>query len=90
MEESEEALADRATTLIAEHEWHRLKNDDLKFNFGDTEEVVYADDPNAFRAFDNSISDGFVSSQLRRCQFELHEWDAANSVTFDGEKESFH
>ena len=54
------------------------------------QEIIYADDLNAFRNFLNSVSNDFVLSQLRRCQFELHEWGAANSVTFHGEKESFH
>ena len=54
------------------------------------QEIIYADDLNAFRLFLNSISNDFVLSQLRRCQFELHEWGAANSVTFDAEKKSFH
>ena len=54
------------------------------------QEVIYADDLNAFRTFLNSVSNDFVISQLRRCQFELHEWGAANCVTFDPEKESFH
>ena len=54
------------------------------------QEIIYADDLNAFRCFLNSVSNEFVLSQLRRCQFELHEWGAANSVTFDAEKESFH
>ena len=54
------------------------------------QEITYADDLNAFRSFLNSISNEFVLSQFRRCQFELHEWGAANSVIFDVEKESFH
>jgi len=54
------------------------------------QEVIYADDLNAFRVFLNSVSNDFVLCQLRRCQFELHQWGAANCVTFDSEKESFH
>ena len=54
------------------------------------QEIIYADDLNAFRHFLNSISNEFVLCQLRRSQFKLHEWGAANSVTFDAEKESFH
>ena len=42
------------------------------------------------RTFLNCVSNDFVVTQLRRCQFELHEWGAANCVTFDPEKESFH
>ena len=36
------------------------------------------------------MSSEFVLSEVRSCQFKLHEWGAANSVTFDVEKESFH
>jgi hypothetical protein len=53
-------------------------------------EVIFADDLNAFREFANNISNDFILTQLKRCQFELHEWGAANSITFDEKKESFH
>ena len=45
---------------------------------------------NAFQEFDTAISNEFVVNQLKRCQQELHEWGAANSVTFDPKKESLH
>ena len=54
------------------------------------QEVIYADDLNAFREFLNSVSNEFIVSQLQRCQFELHRCVAANCVTFDSDKESFH
>ena len=53
-------------------------------------EIMYADDLNAYRVFTNGTSNDFVLGQLRRCQLELHEWGAANSVTFEQTKESFH
>ena len=51
---------------------------------------MYADDLNAYREFDNSVSNDFILVQNRRCQFELHEWRKANAVTFEPSKESFH
>ena len=54
------------------------------------QEIIYADDLNAYREFLNNVSNDFVISQLRRCQHELHEWGRANSVTFEPSKESFH
>ena len=54
------------------------------------EEVIFADDLNAFRAFDNSSPLDFLLEQLSRVQCELHSWGQANGVTFEPEKESFH
>ena len=54
------------------------------------QEVIYADDLNAFRMFSNETSNDFILEQLHRVQVELHEWGAANGVTFDANKESFH
>ena len=53
-------------------------------------EVIYADDLNAFRDFLNNVTNEFILVQLQRCQLQLHEWGAANCVTFDASKESFH
>ena len=38
------------------------------------QEIIYADDFNVFYTFLDSVSNEFVSSQARRCQFEVHEW----------------
>ena len=51
------------------------------------QEVIYADDLNAYREFCNSVSGDFI---MHRCQHELHEWGAANCVTFDASKQSLH
>jgi hypothetical protein len=54
------------------------------------QEVIHADDLNAFRMFFKETSNDFILEQLHRVQVELHEWGAANGVTFDANKESFH
>jgi len=54
------------------------------------EEVIFADDLNAFRSFDNSVPLEFLLEQLKRCQDEVHLWGIANGVTFEQRKESFH
>ena len=37
------------------------------------QEVIYADDLNAFRMFSNETSNDFILEQLHRVQVELHE-----------------
>jgi len=54
------------------------------------EEVIFADDLNAFKEIDNSISDDLAMSWARECQTSLHRWGAANRAVFDPGKESFH
>ena len=54
------------------------------------EQIIFADDFNCFRFFDNNIDIDFVLGQLSRVQDEVHKWGAANGVTFEASKESFH
>eukprot|EP00959_Pyramimonas_sp_CCMP1952_P445438 9326250-Pyramimonas_sp.AAC.1 len=54
------------------------------------EEVIFADDLDAFKEIDNSISDDLAISWARECQASLHRWGAANRAVFDPGKESFH
>ena len=54
------------------------------------EEIIFADDLNCFRSFDNQVNLDFVLEQLTRVQEEVHKWGSANGVTFEGTKESFH
>ena len=44
------------------------------------QEVIYADDLNAFRVFLNSVSNDFVLSQLHRSQCELQQRVATNCL----------
>ena len=53
-------------------------------------EVVYADDLNAFKEFDASTDNDSILTSCRSCQKNLHDWGAANAVTFDPGKESMH
>ena len=52
-------------------------------------EVVYADDLNAFRAFQPNIDNAAINVDLRKAQTELHSWGRANQVKFDAGKEGF-
>ena len=54
------------------------------------DEVIFADDLNAFRNFVNSVPLNFVLEQLERCQSQVHLWGQANGVTFEPSKESLH
>ncbi len=53
-------------------------------------EIVYADDLNAFRSFNNTHANGNILSKLKEVQDELHRWGHANRVTFDADKGSMH
>ena len=44
-------------------------------------EIVFADNLNCFRQFDQGAPDEVVMNELRECQRALHEWGSANSVT---------
>ena len=50
------------------------------------QEIVFADDLNAFRAFPLQTlnHDLFIASQT--CQAELHSWGAANQIELDSAK----
>ena len=54
------------------------------------DEVVYADDLNAFRPILPCVSNPAAQGMMSECQSALHEWGRADSVTFDSGKESFH
>ena len=54
------------------------------------EEVVFADDLNAYRVFPSSMNNSNIKKSLDGCQLELHKWGAANQVVFDSTKESKH
>ena len=53
-------------------------------------EIVYADDLNAFRPFPLATSNAEVLGQVARCQDRLHTWGEANGVEFDPSKENSH
>jgi hypothetical protein len=54
------------------------------------EEVVFADDLNAFKAFDNAVPNEELLAESTVCQIKLHGWGLANRVKFDPKKESHH
>ena len=53
-------------------------------------DVIYADDLNAFRAFDAATENDEILAECSKCQSTLHRWGVANAVTFDPGKESMH
>ena len=54
------------------------------------EEVVFADDLNAFREFGSGTPNEEIFVAVDKCQDELHAWGRANQVSFDPAKESKH
>jgi hypothetical protein len=53
-------------------------------------ETIFADDLNAFRAFDHDTGNEHILHTLHQCQKSLHDWGQANQVLFDAAKETFH
>ena len=54
------------------------------------QEIVFADDLNAFRLVDAGLTDDEVLILMSVCQQKLHSWGEANGVCFDSSKESMH
>jgi hypothetical protein len=51
------------------------------------EEIVFADDLNAWQKFEAGTSAGTMLTAMSGCQKEVHDWGDANQVTFDAAKE---
>ena len=56
----------------------------------DFTEIIYADDLNAFKAYENRTSNETIFSDMYDVQGNLQRWGRANRVSFDAAKESFH
>ena len=54
------------------------------------EEIIFADDLNAFREYPKEAKDETILQDMSNCQKELHSWGRANQVEFDPGKESSH
>ncbi|CAE8602818.1 unnamed protein product [Polarella glacialis] len=54
------------------------------------DENIFADDLNCFKVFDRRAPNDEVYAEPQSRQSSLHRWGAANQVTFDPGKESFH
>ena len=54
------------------------------------EEVIYADDLNAFKILPGCTSNDTAIQAIDKVQVELHSWGRANQVSFDASKESKH
>ena len=62
----------------------------LKLSLKNFNDIIFADDLNAFKIFDRDATDEHINGQLRNLQQELHRWGYANQISFDAGKESFH
>ena len=54
------------------------------------QEIIFADDLNAFQGFPSEFSQEKIISELSFCQSRLHAWGLANQVKFDLGKQHFH
>ena len=54
------------------------------------DELVFADDLNAFKGFSKDVADEEIFNEMAVCQNNLHAWGRANQVEFDPGKESKH
>ena len=50
------------------------------------EEIMYADDMNAYKDFSKTTDNEEVLSETRECKAETHEWGGPNTVSFDPKK----
>ena len=46
-------------------------------------EIVFADDSNAYRIYPSAAQNDAMKRSLNNCQRELHKWGDANQVVFD-------
>ena len=53
-------------------------------------EIIYADDLNAWKVYQQDESNDDILSEARECQQNLHQWGGTNRVSFDPLKESMH
>ena len=53
-------------------------------------ECVFADDLNCWKEFEGLATNPSIITACHKCQATLHEWGAANQVTFEATKESVH
>jgi len=52
------------------------------------QELIFADDLNAFKTFGHKVSKEEILAEAATCQCNLHEWGRANQVAFDSGKEA--
>ena len=55
----------------------------------DFQEVVFADDLNAFKVYGSHVANDTIVADLATCQFACHAWGRANQVEFESSKEHF-
>ena len=62
----------------------------IAIRFNEFCEIVFADDLNAYKAFELDTGNEVMFYDLKNCQCEVHNWGKANQVSFDASKESMH
>ena len=53
----------------------------------DFQEIIFADDLNAWKKFTAGSSHADMLAGMKTCQGELHRWGSANQVSFDRDEE---
>ena len=53
----------------------------------DFQDVYFADDLNAFKEYEGTVSDTRIFQELGETQGDLHRWGMANQVAFDAASE---
>ena len=78
-------------TVLGPPLWNLFfKDAQTAVRFEGFQDVVYADDLNAFKAFDASVGNETILEECSECQTSLHRWGSVYAVTFDPVKESMH
>ena len=67
-----------------------FKDATTPINEANFEEIIYADDLNAWKTYAENCDDAGMTVDMDTCQRSLHEWGHANSLEFDAAKESQH
>jgi hypothetical protein len=78
-------------TVLGPTLWNIFFQDSSKaIKNAEFEDIVFADDLNAYKLFENTTCNDEIVESCTRCQRELHAWGRANGVSFDPAKESMH
>ena len=51
------------------------------------QEAMFADDLNAFKSYDITVTPESITNDMQKTRTEMHRWGNRNRVTFDGSKE---
>ena len=78
-------------TVLGPCLWHCLYSDVAgAVHNSNHEEIVFADDLNAMKEYDNSTPNDAVMENSTQCKSKAHQGGKANTVAIDASKESMH